>query len=183
MLRSRSGRRRKGLSNDSRSADHDMAAAAGGDVAAIVGEFFSGQPIMARFFEEHCVDLFEFVPIARGRQVDFQDAGIGSDAERSQSWIGRRRIALQPHRLVQILARILDGGEQIEIVRKLGHVRQKHMQAAFSSLHAQRWSDQLRCRFRGGRESGQWISHGISLEEIHTPARARWELDPIFERR
>ena len=64
-----------------RSADHDMAAAAGSEMAAVIGEFFSGQPITARFLEEHCVDLFEFVPIARGRQVYFQNAGIGSDAE------------------------------------------------------------------------------------------------------
>jgi hypothetical protein len=94
-----------------RSADHDMAAAAGSEVAAVVGEFFSGQPIMARFLEEDCVDLFEFVPIARGRQIYFQNAGIRSEAEGSQPRIGRRRVALQPHRLVQILARILDRGD------------------------------------------------------------------------
>ena len=34
-----------------RSADHDMAAAAGCDMATVVVEFFSGQAISARFFE------------------------------------------------------------------------------------------------------------------------------------
>ena len=59
---------------DRRPADHDMAAAAGGDMASVVGEFLGGQPVTARFLEEHRVDLFEFVPIAGRRQVYFQNA-------------------------------------------------------------------------------------------------------------
>src|SRR5271167_4682652 len=64
-----------------RSADYDMASAAGRDMAAVVVEFFRSQAITARFLGQHCVDLLEFVPIARGRKVYFQDSGIGSDAE------------------------------------------------------------------------------------------------------
>src|SRR5450755_1740529 len=66
---------------DGRSSDHNMAATAGSEVAAVVGKFFSGQPITARFLEEQRVDLFEFVPMARGWQVYFQNSGIGNDAE------------------------------------------------------------------------------------------------------
>src|ERR1039458_8014947 len=72
-----------------RSADHDMAAAAGSEVAAVIGEFFGSQPIVACFLEEYCVDLFKFVPSTRGRQVYFQHAGIGSDAESSHTRLSR----------------------------------------------------------------------------------------------
>ena len=54
-----------------RSADHDMAASAGSEMAAVIGEFFGGQAIAARFLEEQCMDLFKFFPIARGGQVYF----------------------------------------------------------------------------------------------------------------
>src|ERR1017187_10827809 len=86
--------------------------------------------------------------------------------------MGRRRVALQPHRLVQILTRILDGGDQVEIVRELGHIRQKHVQAAFSSLHAQRWTDQLRSSFSPDRERGQRIGpRGFLLKKSPPPSR------------
>jgi hypothetical protein len=137
-----------------------------------MGEFFSRQPIIVCFLEEQCVDLFEFVPIARGRQIYFQNSGVGSDAEGSQPRIGRRRVALQPNRHPQILTRILDSGHQVEIVREIGCIRQKHVQTALSILHAKRWTDQLRRSFSCARQSGQRVGHGISLEEIHPAARA-----------
>src|SRR5258708_3392247 len=111
-----------------------MTAAAGCDMAAIVVEFFSSQPISARLFDEHRVDLFEFVPITRWRQIHFQNAGVRSNAERSHPGIGGRSVALQPYRLMQILARILDCGDQIEIVSEPVGIWQKNVQAALSSL-------------------------------------------------
>ena len=75
-----------------------MAAATSGDMAAVIGEFFCRQPISVSLFEQHRMDLFEFVPIARGQQVHFENSGIGSEAKGSQPWIGR--IALEPYRLV-----------------------------------------------------------------------------------
>ena len=77
-----------------RSAEDYVVTAAGSDMAAVVGEFFSGQAVSARFLEEDCVDLFQFVPIARGRKVYFENAGIGSNAEGSQPRIGRRSVCL-----------------------------------------------------------------------------------------
>ncbi len=65
----------------SRSADHDVAATASSEMAAIVAKFFGSQAITARFFEEQSVELLEFIPTARRRKIHFQDAGIGSDAE------------------------------------------------------------------------------------------------------
>ena len=44
-----------------------MTAAAGGNMAAVICKFFGGQSVPARFFEEHCIDPFEFIPIARRR--------------------------------------------------------------------------------------------------------------------
>ena len=102
-----------------RSANHDMAAAAGSQMAAVIAEFFGRQPITARFREQHCVHLFEFVPIAGGRQVYFQNSGIGSEAERSQPRIRRWSIALQPNWLLQIRARVLDRSHQVQVIREV----------------------------------------------------------------
>ena len=117
------GTAQKGAVHDSGPADHDVAAAAGSDMAAVVGEFFSGQPVFARFLKEHRVDSFEVVPIARGWKVYFQNSRVGSNAERPQPRIGRRSVALQPHRFVQVLAGIFDGREQVKIIRKLRRIR------------------------------------------------------------
>src|ERR1700733_1916076 len=78
----------------SRSADHDMAAAAGCGMASVVVEFLSGQPILAHLLDKHRVDLYKFVPTARWRQIDFQNAGVRSNAKRSHPGIGGRSIAL-----------------------------------------------------------------------------------------
>src|ERR1035441_4848822 len=72
--------------------DHDVASATSRNMAAVKLEFLSSEPIVAGFFVEHCVDLLEFDPIVRRRQVYFQDAGVRSDTERPQPWIGIRWI-------------------------------------------------------------------------------------------
>src|SRR5258708_7027017 len=78
-----------------------------------------------------------------------------------------------------MLACILDGREEVEIVHELGRIREKHVEAAFSRLHAQGWPDQLRRGFGRARERGQPIGDGLCFEEIHAPSRACWELDAI----
>src|ERR1035438_7746173 len=83
--------------------DHDVASAASRNMAAVKLEFLSGEPIVAGFFVEHCVDLLEFDPIARRRQVYFQDTGVGRDTEGSQTRIGRWRVSLHPNRHFEIL--------------------------------------------------------------------------------
>jgi hypothetical protein len=72
---------------------------------------------------------------------------------------------------MEMLARILDRGNQIEIVSQLGCVGQKHVQAAFSSLYAKRWPDQLQRCFGCARESGERIGHWVFGEEIHASGR------------
>src|ERR1700722_12654879 len=86
------------------SADHDVAAATGGDVTAVVSEFLSRKPIAARLLEERCIELNEFFPGTGGRKIDFEDTGIRGNTEGSQARIGRRRITLKPYRHSQILA-------------------------------------------------------------------------------
>ena len=122
-----------------------MAAAASGDVATVISEFLSRKPVASCLLEEHRVDLHQFAPCARGRKVDFQNPGIGSNTKRSQARVGWRRIPLEPYRHCLILARILDCGEKIEIVCQFGGIGQKYMQTVLASLHAERGADQLGC--------------------------------------
>src|ERR1039457_7230156 len=46
----------------SRSADYDMTASAGSNMATVIVEFFSSQSVLTRFLKKQCVDRFEFVP-------------------------------------------------------------------------------------------------------------------------
>src|SRR5271166_7177340 len=80
-----------------RSTDHDMATAAGRDVATVVVKLFSGQPVPARLLEHQHVDLLKFVKFSGRRQVYFQNSRVGCNGERLHSRIGRWSVALQPH--------------------------------------------------------------------------------------
>jgi hypothetical protein len=66
----------QGALQHGRPSDHDVAAAAGRNVAAIVGELLRGQPVLARFLKQHGVDPLQLVPCARGRQIHLQNTGV-----------------------------------------------------------------------------------------------------------
>ncbi len=65
MLRSRSGRRRNGLSAGVAAAQHEMIAAAGAGVAAVQHEFFGAQARLARVFVKRGGVGDQFLPVAR----------------------------------------------------------------------------------------------------------------------
>ena len=96
------------------SADDDVAAASSGVAVAAEVVFLRDESIFAGFAIKQHVDVFEFVPITGGRKVDFKHTGVGSDAERAQSRIGSRSIALYPDGHLQIATRVFNGTDQIE---------------------------------------------------------------------
>ena len=126
---------------------------------------------MAGVFVEHCVDLFEFDPIARRRQIYFQDAGVRNDTERSQPRIGIRCVTLDPNRHFEILARIFDCGDKVQIVRKNGRIGQKDMQSAFLCLHTERWPDQHLRLFGRTQDCRKRIGLRFYFEEFHAESR------------
>ncbi len=85
-----------GAIGNGRSANHDMTAASRGIAVAAEIVFLRDQSILARLVVEQHVDLLEFLPILGRWHVNFEHARVGSDAERTQTRIGSRRIALYP---------------------------------------------------------------------------------------
>ena len=102
-----------------------MIAAAGGALSAIKAEFLRGQLVGFSLGENGLVDLFQFVPVGRWREVDFDDSGIRRHAECFQAGIGRRRIAFQPDRPFEMGASVFHRGDQIKIIGKLRCVRKE----------------------------------------------------------
>ena len=142
---------------DSRSTDYDVAAAASRNLAAAVFEFLGSQPIAAGFFVEHRVSGFELVPIVGRRQIHFQHAWVGSDAERAQARVGRRSVALNPHWHFQVAACVFNRADEIKIVGEDRCKGEKHVQATSASLHAKRRPYQHVSRIRRARHSGERI--------------------------
>ena len=97
-------------------ADDDVIAAAGGGVATVLGEFLRGEAVGFGFGGNGFVYLFEFVPISGGWKIDFDDTGVGCNAEGLQTGIGGRRVAFEPDGLFEMSAGVFDSGDEIEIV-------------------------------------------------------------------
>ena len=74
MLRRRSRPAQQRTVGHGGRAEHDVAAAAGGQVAAVIGELAGDQAVLVRFVGEDFVDGFELVPVGRGGQVHFEHA-------------------------------------------------------------------------------------------------------------
>jgi hypothetical protein len=61
--------------------DNNVATTASWNVSTADGELLCSETILAGFFVEHDIDGLEFIPCARGREVDLKDTGVGSDTE------------------------------------------------------------------------------------------------------
>jgi hypothetical protein len=150
-----------GTIRNGRASDHNVASATRRILVTAVVEFFCRQSITACFDVNLCIDFFKFIPIFCRRQVDFQNAGIRRDAQRMQSGVSSRSIALHPDRHLQIPACVLDSGNQIEVIRKDRSIRQEHMKAAIACLHTQRWPDQFGHFISCPQDSWQRVGHRI----------------------
>ena len=167
-------------------AEHHMIAAAGAGVAAVDHEFVGAEPRAMAVLVDRLRDLDGLAPRRRRLDVDLDDAGIGRDFEHIEPRIGRRPIAFDVNRQIERSRGRLDGGEQIEIIRKLlgrrhedadvpvAHFdgqRRAHRHCIGSAvrtrraLHDERFGRQRRRRLLprrtgGGRVMAGWVSRG-----------------------
>ena len=121
-LRSRSGRRRNGLSAGGRAAEDEVVAAARAGVAAVEHELLGGEAGLRappRRASWSCSTSSS--QLATGCMLHLDDAGIGRDREARQARIARRRIALEQHGDRERGGGRLDGGDQLEIVLERRH--------------------------------------------------------------
>jgi hypothetical protein len=93
-----------------------MVAAAGADRAAVDEELVRGEFDLARHVVEAGGQVDRLFPQRRRLDVDLDHAGIGRDLEHVEARIGRRGIALDPHRDARRLRRALHRGDQLEII-------------------------------------------------------------------
>ena len=117
-----------------RAADDDVVAAAGAGVAAVEHELLGAEPGLVRVLVEAGGDLHHLLPRAGRLDVDLDDAGIGGDLDDAEARIGGRRVAFQTYRQLQGGGRLLDGGDQLDVV--VGALQRRHedAQVAVASL-------------------------------------------------
>ncbi len=116
-----------------------MVAAAGAGVAAVEHELLGAQARL-RGLPRRASSVWstQLGPAARRLDVDLDHAGIGRDLDVRQPRIVRRRVALEDDRQVQRRRRLLDRGDEIEVVLRRLHRRHEDVQAAVARLDAQR---------------------------------------------
>ena len=164
------------------SANDDVAATSGGLEFTIPCEFADGKAVVEGLFVEEGVDGLELVPIFRGRQVDFEDSGIGSDAEVQYARVGRRCVTFEPDRHLEMPAGIFDGGDDVEIIGEHGEEWKEDMEATLPDFDAQGRTDENRRVLRFARDGGQRIGRRFALEELGVVCR-RLQLCLVGERR
>ena len=88
--------------------EDDVAAAARGEVAAVVGELARRIRRFRRASSARIsLILSELIPVAGRGQIDLQHPGIGRKAEGAHARIRGRRVALDPHWLLEVVAAYL----------------------------------------------------------------------------
>jgi hypothetical protein len=94
-------------------------------VTTVDHEFLRAKACCASIFVDDLGLCHEFAPVGRRMDVDLDNTGVGRDAEIQQPRIAAgRRIALDEDRLAEHLGRILDCGDEIEII--LGALDRRH---------------------------------------------------------
>ena len=129
-----------------------MVAAAGAGVAAVDHEFLRAQPRLARLLVDDLGLVDELAPVRRRVDVDLDDAGIGRNAEGEQPRIAAGRgIALDEDRLAELLGRVLDGRDQLEIILAALHRRHEHIEMPVARLEGDRRAHDRTGRGTDGR--------------------------------
>ena len=118
-------------------AEHDVIAAAGSGVAAVDHELVGAEPAETGVIVERARDVDRLAP-GRGRMdIDLDDAGIGRHLDDVQARVGRRLVALDMHRHVELGRGRFDDREQLEIVFEPFDRRHEHAQPAVARLDRQ----------------------------------------------
>jgi hypothetical protein len=173
MLRSRSGRRRNGLS-------------------AVEHELVAGEADLARFVVEDRRVVDEVLPRRSRVDVDLDDAGIGRHLQALEARVARRWIALEAHLRAERGGGVFDRGDQVEVLLEQAARRHEHVQDAVARLDAQRGAREIRRRLaaRGrvrrrrhhrrrrprelaARRQGRALAHRIALPHARAIVRRR----------
>ena len=118
-------------------AEHDVIAAAGAGMAAVDHEFVGAEPRQMRVLVNAARDVDSFAPRRRRLDVDLDDAGVGRHFEHIEPRIGRRRVAFDVDRQIELGGGRFDGRDQIEIVVERFDRRHENAQAAVAHLDRQ----------------------------------------------
>ena len=136
------GTPQKGAVRRSDAADDDVIAAAGAGVAAVEHEFFGAQTRLARQMVKLGGIFHQFPPRLGGMNIHFDHARVGRHFDHRNPRIEGRRVALDRDRHPKIGRRVLDRGDQVEIVAQKFDGRQEDV-----SLPSRTWVH------RAGRET------------------------------
>ncbi len=99
-----------------RAAEDDVVAAAGAGVAAVEHEFFRAEPRLPGLLVEVVVFSTSSSQLWAGWMLTSRTPGSGVSLKWLSRWIVRRRVALDEHRQAQLGGRVLDGGDEVEII-------------------------------------------------------------------
>src|SRR6476659_4375452 len=107
-------------------------------MSTVIAKFGCDQTMLLRFFREHFVKRFQLIPFRRGGHVDLEHTRIRCQAEHLYPRIRWSRISLYPNRPLQMLARFFHCRHQVEVVCEHRYIGQKNVEAALTSLDAER---------------------------------------------
>ncbi len=113
--------------------DH-VVAAAGARVAAVEHEFFRAQAAEARFLVEGFRALDHFAPAFGRLDVDFQHPRVRRHLDDVEARIVRRGVAFDMHGHAGFRRRVLDGGDQVQVILQGFRRRHEHANAAVTGL-------------------------------------------------
>ena len=119
-------------------AEHDMVAAAGAGVAAVDHELVGAEPAQPGLLVNRARDIDRVAPGCGRMDVDLDDTGIGRHLDHVQPRVGRRQIAFDVERQVELGGRGFDGGEKLEIALELLDRRHEHAEPALARLDRER---------------------------------------------
>ena len=69
--------------------------------------------------------------------VDLDDPGVGGDLQHREPRVGRRRVAFDDHRRIELGRGVLDPSQQIDVVVGVGEGREEHVEPPVARLHHQ----------------------------------------------
>ena len=175
-----------------------MVATAGAGVAAVKHEFLGAEAGLPRFLVQRRNGRDQLAPRRCGLDVDFDDAGVGRDAEHSHPRVARRCVALDDHGQACGMRSVLDRGQQRSVVLETSQRRHEDVHVAGAHLHRERSLNDF-TRLGTARTTGPGAPHvvaprqsflrgeridgGLVLYFFRQDVRQRSERQPESERR
>jgi hypothetical protein len=166
------------------SAEHHMVAAAGTGVAAVEHELLGTEPAQMRILVQDFGNRDHVVPAVGRLHIDLDDAGIRCDLEHIQPRIRRRLVTLDPDRQIELGGRVLDRGDEIEVILDFGDRRHEDVDLAVPRLDRQRRPrDAAAIDGRGLPDDGLGFAAGDLLADVWLARRiGLGQLRPLGQR-